>query len=49
MTALWGLLATVTGPRSEIAGLLLTTPLLRPRHDRTPQRESEPDRSPART
>jgi MFS family permease len=52
MTALWGLLAAVTGPRTAIAIaglLLLTTPLLLPRHDRTPQRESEPDRSPART
>ncbi|WP_223778628.1 MFS transporter [Streptomyces sp. 135] len=40
MTALWGLLATVTGPRGAIAGaglLLLTTPLLLPRRDRSPQ------------
>jgi len=36
MTALWGLLASVTSPRTAIviAGLLiLTTPLLLPRHD----------------
>jgi hypothetical protein len=40
MTALWGLLATVTSPRTAIAIaglLLLTTPLLLPRRDRTPQ------------
>ncbi|MFI2617098.1 MFS transporter [Streptomyces sp. NPDC018584] len=40
MTALWGLLATVTGPRGAIAGaglLLLTTPLLLPRRDRSPR------------
>ncbi|MET9544913.1 MFS transporter [Streptomyces sp. NPDC006627] len=40
MTALWGLLATVIGPRGAIAGaglLLLTTPLLLPRRDRSPQ------------
>ncbi|MFH8292804.1 MFS transporter [Streptomyces sp. NPDC018059] len=40
MTAVWGLLATVTGPRGAIAGaglLLLTTPLLLPRRDRSPQ------------
>ncbi|MFF8644175.1 MFS transporter [Streptomyces sp. NPDC015345] len=40
MTALWGLLATVTGPRGAIAGaglLLLTTPLLLPRQDRSPR------------
>ncbi|MEU9802101.1 MFS transporter [Streptomyces sp. NPDC051000] len=38
LTALWGLLAAVTGPRTAIAiaGLLmLTTPLLLPRHERT--------------
>jgi MFS family permease len=42
MTALWGLLAAVTSPRIAIAAagvLLLTTPLLLPRHDRTPRRE----------
>jgi MFS family permease len=40
LTALWGLLASITSPRTAIAiaGLLiLTTPLLLPRHDRTPQ------------
>lgn len=45
MTALWGLLASITGPRTAIAiaGLLiLTTPLLLPRHDHTPQHEREP-------
>jgi hypothetical protein len=44
LTALWGLLASITGPRTAIAiaGLLiLTTPLLLPRHDRTPQHERE--------
>ena len=38
-TALWGLLATVTSPRTAIATaglLILATPLLLPRHDRTP-------------
>jgi hypothetical protein len=37
LTALWGLLAAATGPRTAIAIaglLLLTTPLLLPRHDR---------------
>ncbi|HEY0542206.1 MAG TPA: MFS transporter [Actinoallomurus sp.] len=45
MTALWGLLAGLTSPRTAIAiaGLLiLTTPLLLPRHDHTPQHEREP-------
>ncbi len=45
LTALWGLLAGVTGPRAAIAiaGLLMmATPLLLPRHDHTPQREREP-------
>jgi MFS family permease len=40
LTALWGLLASVTSPRIAIAIaglLLLATPLLLPRHDRTPQ------------
>jgi MFS family permease len=44
LTALWGLLASITSPRTAIAiaGLLiLTTPLLLPRHDHTPQRERE--------
>jgi MFS family permease len=45
MTALWGLLAGRTSPRAAIAVaglLLLATPLLLPRRDRTPQREREP-------
>jgi MFS family permease len=44
MTALWGLLAGITGPRTAIAiaGLLrLTTPLLLPRRERAPYREPE--------
>ncbi|WP_446215097.1 MFS transporter [Micromonospora sp. IBHARD004] len=44
MTALWGLLAGITSPRTAIAiaGLLiLTTPLLLPRHDHVPQHERE--------
>lgn len=48
LTALWGLLAAVTGPRTAIviAGLLmLTTPLLLPRHERAPQDGREPARS----
>ncbi|NGO06698.1 MFS transporter [Streptomyces sp. HC44] len=48
MTALWGLLAGITGPRTAIAiaGLLsLTTPFLLPRHDHTPQHEREAVRS----
>ncbi|MER6522198.1 MFS transporter [Streptomyces sp. NPDC001553] len=47
LTALWGLLAAVTGPRTAIviAGLLmLATPLLLPRHDRTPRPGREPVR-----
>jgi hypothetical protein len=43
LTALWGLLAGITSPRTAIAiaGLLiLTTPLLLPRHDHTPQSAS---------
>ncbi|MFE5740991.1 MFS transporter [Streptomyces celluloflavus] len=45
LTALWGLLAGLTGarPAIAIAGLLmLATPFLLPRHDRTPQPEREP-------
>ncbi|MEU6894640.1 MFS transporter [Streptomyces sp. NPDC046557] len=45
LTALWGLLAAVTGPRTAIAiaGLLLmTTPLLLPRRERTSRHEPEP-------
>ena len=44
LTALWGLLASITSPRTAIAiaGLLiLTTPLLLPRHDHPPQPERE--------
>jgi predicted MFS family arabinose efflux permease len=40
MTALWGVLAGITSPRIAIAIaglLLLATPLLLPRHDRTPE------------
>jgi predicted MFS family arabinose efflux permease len=39
LTAAWGLLAALTGPRTAIAlagALLLTTPLLLPRHERDP-------------
>ncbi|MCM2422983.1 MFS transporter [Streptomyces sp. RKAG293] len=42
LTALWGLLAAVTGPRTAImvAGLLmLATPFLLPRRDRTPHED----------
>ncbi|MFD9504447.1 MFS transporter [Streptomyces sp. NPDC060035] len=49
MTGLWGLLAGIAGPRTAIAvaGLLmLTTPFLLPRHDRTPHHERDLDRSP---
>ena len=45
MTALWGLLAAVTGPRAAIAVagvLLLATPLLLPRRDHAPRPEREP-------
>ncbi|MFD7020864.1 MFS transporter, partial [Streptomyces sp. NPDC059928] len=44
LTALAGLLADITSPRTAltVAGLLmLTTPLLLPRHDHTPQHEPE--------
>ncbi|MEV0219585.1 MFS transporter [Streptomyces sp. NPDC050704] len=44
LTALWGLLAGLTGPRTAIAVaglLLLATPLLLPRHDRTPRPERD--------
>lgn len=43
LTAVWGLLAAITSTRTAIviAGvILLTSPLLLPRHDHTPQRES---------
>ncbi len=44
LTALWGLLASLTSPRAAIAVsglLLLATPLLLPRRDRTPQHGRE--------
>ncbi|MDJ0460104.1 MFS transporter [Streptomyces sp. H27-C3] len=44
LTALWGLLAGITGPRPAIAIaglLLLATPLLLPRHDHAPEHERE--------
>ena len=50
LTALWGLLASVTSPRTgiAIAGLLLlATPLLLTRHERTPQPARELARSQA--
>ncbi|MFD0277277.1 MFS transporter [Kitasatospora sp. NPDC127111] len=50
LTALGGLLADVTGPRTALAAaglLILGTPLLLPRRDRTSQPEPEPSRSPA--
>jgi hypothetical protein len=46
MTALWGILAVLMGPRMAIAVagvLMLATPFLLPRHDDA----SEPDREPA--
>ncbi|MER6320180.1 MFS transporter [Streptomyces sp. NPDC001581] len=45
LTALWGLLAGITGPRTAIAlaGLLvMATPFLLPRRDGTPRPEREP-------
>jgi len=48
LTALWGVLASITSLRTAIAiaGLLiLATPLLLPRHDHTPQHERELARS----
>jgi len=48
LTALWGLLASITSPRAAIAiaGLLiLATPILLPRHDHAPQHERELARS----
>jgi MFS family permease len=44
LTAVWGLLASVTGSRAAIAiagVLLLATPLLLPRHSQAPQHEPE--------
>ncbi|MEV6929288.1 MFS transporter [Dactylosporangium sp. NPDC051485] len=52
LTALWGLLATVTSPRTAIAiaGLLiLATPLLLPRRDRATQHEHEHEPVSSRT
>ncbi|MFE2373949.1 MFS transporter [Streptomyces sp. NPDC059398] len=49
MTALWGLLAAVTGPRTAIAVaglLLLATPLLLPRRAPAPRPEPEPEPEP---
>lgn len=49
-TALWGLLAGLTGPRTAIAAagaLLLTTPLLLPRQSPTRRPERTPARNPA--
>jgi MFS family permease len=48
MTALWGLLATIAGPRAglAVAGiLLLATPVLLPRREHTPRHEQELARS----
>lgn len=50
LTALWGVLGSLLGPRTAIAlagVLLLTTPLLLPRHAPTPH--SEPAPAPSRT
>jgi hypothetical protein len=50
LTALWGLLASLTSPRIAIAiagVLILATPLLLPRHDHAPQPERELARNPA--
>jgi hypothetical protein len=51
LTALWGLLASLTSVRIAlaIAGLLLlATPLLLPRHDRAPRESRELARSASR-
>jgi MFS family permease len=48
LTAVWGLLASITGPRMAIAiagVLMLATPLLLPRRDYAPQHERGPARS----
>jgi hypothetical protein len=45
LTALWGLLASLTSPRTAIAiagALMLATPLLLPRREHPPQPEPEP-------
>ncbi|WRZ94550.1 MFS transporter [Streptomyces sp. NBC_01007] len=44
LTALWGLLAAATGPRTAVAAaglLILTTPFLLPRNDRAPRHDHE--------
>jgi MFS family permease len=49
LTALWGLLASLTSPRAAIAVagvLVLATPLLLPRHEHAPQPEPQLARSP---
>jgi MFS family permease len=46
LTALWGLLASITSPRTAIAVagvLILATPLLLPRRDHAPQPQPEPE------
>jgi hypothetical protein len=48
LTAAWGLLASITGPRTAIAiagVLMLVTPLLLPRRDYAPQHERGPAQS----
>jgi MFS family permease len=50
LTALWGLLAGITSPRTAIAVagvLILATPLLLPRRDHAPQPEPGPEPAPA--
>ncbi|MFD9366440.1 MFS transporter [Streptomyces sp. NPDC060020] len=52
LTALWGLLAGITGARTAIviAGLLaMATPFLLPRHDGTPRHDREPEPAEDRT
>ncbi|MFF3677743.1 MFS transporter [Streptomyces sp. NPDC002120] len=52
LTALWGLLAGITGARTAIviAGLLaMATPFLLPRHDGTPRHAREPEPADDRT
>jgi MFS family permease len=49
LTALWGLLASITSPRTAIAVagvLIVATPLLLPRHDYAPKPEPEPEPEP---
>ncbi len=49
LTALWGVLAGLTGPRTAIAlagVLLLATPLLLPRRDTAPHPAPEPGAGP---